>query len=133
MVELFDQAAAQILLLPDAVQIWMRWLNIVFLLGVFFVRTHKTARWALVAYVISFPLAAPIFYFTRDVSMLGVPHLLFWAPLLLYIFSVEYRNAAFRLLSLYGVWIVLLSLTITISIVFDAKAVYDYVARMHGL
>lgn len=117
------------MLLPDAVQIWMRWLNIIFLLGLFFVRTHKTARWALVAYVISFPVALPIFCLTRDVSMLGVPHLLFWAPLLLYILTVEFRSAAFKLLSLYGVWIALLSLTILVSIVFDAKAVFDYVAR----
>jgi hypothetical protein len=35
---------------PRPVQLWMRWLNIVFLLGLFFASRQDSARWALVAY-----------------------------------------------------------------------------------
>ncbi len=61
MMALIEQAKGQILLLPDLVQWWMRWLNVVFLLSVFFVWGHKPARWALAAYVACFPVLVPFF------------------------------------------------------------------------
>ena len=95
--ELLGQAHADILLLPEYVQIWMRWLNIAFLPGIIFAKNHATARWAIAAYLIGFPVAIPIYYFTKDISLLGIPHFLFWGPLLFYIFRYEFKNPHFMI------------------------------------
>ena len=129
MLELIEQAKEDILLLPNIVQVWMRWLNIIFLLGIVFIKNHLVARWALAAYIACFPLAVPIYYFTRDINLLGVPHLLFWAPLLIYILKKELNNSQFNLKSSYSIWVLLLSLTILISLVFDIKEIYFVIAR----
>lgn len=129
MIELFEQAKAQILLLPDIVQIWMRWLNIVFLLSIMFIKNHTAARWALVAYIACFPVGFLIYYFTKDINLLGVPHVLFWGPLLIYIYKKEFNNSQLNLKSTYGVWVVLLSLTILISLVFDVRSIYNFMVR----
>ena len=129
MIELLEQAKEQILLLPDYVQVWMRWLNIVFLLSILFIKNHKVARWALIAYIACFPVGILIYYFTRDINLLGTPHILFWTPLLVYIIKKGLNNSQFNLNSFYGVWIVLLSLTILVSLIFDAREVYFFIAR----
>ena len=41
----------------------------------------------------------------------------------------ELNNSQFNLNSFYGVWIVLLSLTILVSLIFDAREVYFFIAR----
>ena len=107
----------------------MRWLNIVFLLSILFIKNHKVARWALIAYIACFPVGFLIYYFTRDINLLGTPHILFWTPLLVYIIKKELNNSQFNLNSFYGVWIVLLSLTILVSLIFDAREVYFFIAQ----
>ena len=124
MLELLEQAKSQMLLLPDIVQIWMRWLNIIFLLGVLFVKNHNVARWALIAFFASFPVGFLVYYFTRDINLMGVPHVLFWAPLLFYIIFKELKFLQFNRIYFYDIWVVLLSLTIIISLFFDVRSIY---------
>ncbi|MEO0647901.1 MAG: hypothetical protein AAFZ17_17400 [Cyanobacteria bacterium J06650_10] len=122
---MFEEARQQILSLPRTTQNWMLWMNVVFLVGLLFVFSHESARWVLAAYVVCFPVAVPFYIYTKDIAMLGVSHILLWTPLLIYLPLAAAEDSAFSLLSLYGVWMVLLMLTITISVVFDVRAVLD--------
>ena len=118
-----EDARLQISELPHWVQLWMRWLNIIFLLGVFFIWEHAEARWVLAAYVLSFPIGFGAFYFVRDIRITGLPHLLLWAPLLFFFARSAANDPDFRMLSFYGIWVSTLSLTIAISVVLDIKGI----------
>lgn len=120
---MFEDARLQISKLPHWVQLWMRWLNIIFLLGVFFIWEHAEAQWALAAYAISFPIGFGAFCFFRDVRITGLPHLLLWAPLLVLLMHSAANDPDFRMVSFYGIWISLLSLTIVVSVVLDIKGI----------
>jgi hypothetical protein len=126
---MFEDARLQIALLPRPIQNWMLWLNVVFLAGLLFVSSYEAVRWVIAAYVVCFPVAVPIYIYTRDISMSGVPHILFWTPLLIYLPVEAAEDPKFSLLSLYGVWIALLLLTIAISVVFDVRAVLAYFSQ----
>jgi|GEM_PF-977013 len=126
---MLEGARQQIALLPRPTQNWMLWLNVVFLAGLLFVFSHEPVRWVLAAYLVCFPVAVPIYIYTKDIAMLGVPHILFWTPLLIYLPLEAAEDPDSSLLSLYGVWTVLLMLTITISVVFDVRAVFEHVSQ----
>lgn len=123
-----EDARHQITSLPRPVQNWMLWLNIVFLAGLLFVSSHEAVRWVIAAYVVCFPVAVPFYIYTRDIAMSGVPHILFWTPLLIYLPVEASEDPNFSLLSLYGVWTVLLLLSIAISVAFDVRAVLKHVS-----
>lgn len=129
---MLDDAKQQMSALPGPVQIWMRWLNIVFLLGLFFIGSHDGARWALVAYVIAFPVGALVFLFTREIRLTGLPHIVFWTPLLGYLAHAAATDPDFRLGSLYTLWVLLLGLTIAISVLFDIREVWMFINRRRG-
>lgn len=122
---MLEDAKRQIAKLPNRVQLWMRWLNIIFLLGVLFAWEHAEARWVLAAYAMSFPIGIGAFYFLRDIRITGLPHVLLWAPLLLLLVHSSSNDPEFRLVSAYGTWISLLSVTIAISIVLDVKGIKE--------
>jgi hypothetical protein len=129
---MFEDAKKQMSALPYWVQLWMRWLNIVFLLGLFFVGGHNEARWAIFAYLVSFPVGFFAFYLVRDIRITGVPHILFWVPLLAYMVQAVLNDPDFQLLSLCGVWILLLSFTITIAVVLDIKGIGEVIFQKRG-
>ena len=126
---MFEDAKQQISELPKWVQIWMRWLNIVFLLGLKFVGDHVEARWVIAAYLAAFPVGFLAFYCVRDIRITGLPHLLVWVPLLVYLILAAFRDPAFQLTSLYGAWVVLLCLTIAISASFDVIGIGQSLMR----
>ncbi len=118
---MFDDAIKQMGELPQWVQLWMRWLNIVFLLGIFFVANHTEARWSLVAYFAAFPIGFLAFYLVRDIRMTGLPHIVFWAPLLIYLIGSVVNDRTFEKVSLFGLWVALLVTTIFVSVILDIK------------
>ena len=118
---MFDDAIEQMGELPHWVQLWMRWLNIVFLLGLFFVANHAEAQWSLVAYLLAFPIGFLAFYFVRDIRMTGLPHILLWAPLLIYLIGASMSDPTFEMISLFGLWVSLLVATIIVSVLLDIK------------
>jgi hypothetical protein len=61
---------------------------------------------------------------------LGIVHLLLWSPILIYIMRVEFKSDDFKLKSPYGVWTILLMVTIVISLLFDIR---DLIIVMMGL
>ncbi|MEM9570032.1 MAG: hypothetical protein AAF996_01110 [Pseudomonadota bacterium] len=118
---MFDDAIKQMAELPQWVQLWMRWLNIVFLLGLFFFANHAEARWSLVAYVVAFPVGFLAFYFVRDIRMTGLPHIVFWTPLLIYLIGTVISDRTFEMVSLFGLWVSLLITTIFVCVILDVK------------
>ena len=122
---MFEDAKQQIAAMPQPVQLWMRWLNIVFLLGVFFAWSEVEARWALAAYFVSFPVGFGAFYFFRDIRITGLPHILIWGPLVGFLVHSAANDPDYRVISLYGCWVSLLCLTIAISIILDIKGIKD--------
>lgn len=125
---MFDDAIKQMGELPQWVQLWMRWINIVFLLGLFFVANHTEARWSLVAYFLAFPVGLLAFYLVRDIRMTGLPHIVFWAPLLIYLIGTVVSDRAFEIMSLYGLWVSLLVTTIFISVILDIKGLLGVIS-----
>ncbi|MGC6498682.1 MAG: hypothetical protein ACON4C_00700 [Henriciella sp.] len=121
---MLKDAKDQIKAMPAAVQIWMRWLNISFLIGLVFLKEHDGARWALIAYAASFPAAFLIFYLTRRIHLTGLPHLVFWSPLLVYLPISVSAGPGVDLISAYHLWLVLLWLTIAICVILDLRALF---------
>lgn len=122
---MLGDAIKQIGQLPNWVQLWMRWLNIVFLFGLVFVGGHVQAQWAMAAYIVSFPVGFLAFYLVRDIRVTGLPQLLFWAPLVVYLIHAGVNDLEFKMMSSFGVWVGLLSVTICISVVLDIKGLVD--------
>ena len=128
MLEALEQGYAQIILLPQSVQMWMNWLNIVFLMGLFFVKNHRAARWSLVAYLAGFLVGAVIFYYTVSIALLGVTHIVCWLPLLIYLVRTKAIKWQLQVSSVYEVWVILLALTIAISLFFDFRDLFNIIA-----
>jgi len=124
MTELMNDANTQLATMSEPVQIWMNWMMFVFLLSVVFLKTHKGARYALAALFLSIPVGFAVFYFSRNVHLLGIVHLIVWAPLLLYLVKKEIKSEQFNVKSAYGIWVSLLSLTIAVSLVFDIRDIF---------
>jgi hypothetical protein len=108
-----------------AVQMWMNWMLAIFALSIIFVWKYKGARWVLLAFLLSMPVGYFIFQATQDPWLLGIPHILLWLPLAIYLIAVELKRPEVRLPSIYGVWLMILLGTIAISLVFDFRDVFQ--------
>lgn len=126
MMDLIKEAGLQMNQLPRPIQLWMQWLNIVFLPSLFFVFSYAEVRWVILVYFIGFPVGFLAYYFTKDLGMMGVAHILFWTPLLCYLAYTLIDNPNVSFLSLYGVWVSLLCLTMAIAVILDIKAVSSF-------
>jgi len=124
MTDLMNEANAQMLATSQVVQIWMSWMMFLFLGSVVFLKNHKAARYALAALLFAVPVAIVIFYFSKNIHLLGITHLIVWAPLLVYFLRSEMKSNEFNLRSPYGIWVSLLSLTISVSLVFDVRDIF---------
>jgi len=124
MTELMNEFNAQMMSTPQLVQIWMGWMTVIFFSSVFFLKSHKAARYALASMLLVMPLAFVIFYFSKTVHLIGIAHLILWGPLLIYLFKNEIKLDQLKLKSPYGIWVSLLALTITVSLVFDIRDIY---------
>lgn len=128
---LFADAMQQMNALPRPVQLWMRWLNIVFLPVFFFLGSHEDAALVLAVFILQFPVGALIFYYTRDIRMTGVPHILFWTPLTVYLLVFTKSPAVLSLPAPYAIWVLLLGLTMVISVFFDLKGLLSILFFEH--
>ncbi|MGH1352855.1 MAG: hypothetical protein ACRBBN_18930 [Methyloligellaceae bacterium] len=122
MLELFNEMnKAMMTELTPIVQAWTNWMVLIFLLSVFFIWNHKSARFALATIVLTIMAALTIFHFTKNIHLFAIPHLILWAPLAYYIVKFVIMNPSFKLKSAFGVWVSALVLTISVSLVFDVK------------
>lgn len=62
-----------------------------------------------------------VFKITGEVHLIGIAHLVLWLPLAIYLYFKVLKLRAFKLRSIYGLWIVLLMGTIVISLLLDIR------------
>ncbi len=105
------------------VVLWVNFMGLVILLAIPFLITRKEARWTLLSMVFVIPLTLWMYKEFGYSRLLGLPHIIFWTPLLIYLFSRKDRWQVRSTLG--GKWILLLICTISISLVMD----YINVAR----
>ncbi len=102
---------------------WSNWMMIVMVSSLFFSWHHKSARVVLLSLPVLMFLAWLVFYQSSDVHLIGVSHLMLWPFLCYYLIKKEILRKGFQKKSLYGVWVILLVLTMLISLVFDIRDV----------
>ena len=121
---MMNEMNAQMAELSQAVQIWVNWLMIVFLLSVFFLKKHRAARYVLGAFVGTMLLAMGIFALWHNIHLFALAHLIVWSPLLVYLWRREFKSPEFNIVTPYGVWMTVLAVTMVVSLVFDVRDVY---------
>ena len=116
----------------DVVRLWMNWMMLIFFTSLAFIAKFKPARWAFVTILATVALALATWAITKNIHLFGIPHLIVWTPLAIYIWkstlSPSARAAAPALSDVYSkahvVWLALLFVTILVSLVFDVRDVY---------
>ena len=109
--------------LPPAVRLWTAWMMAVFFFAAFFVRRDAAARLVLGSFLLTMALAMMFFRATRTVRMIAAAHLLVWTPLLAYLIKTRLACSSFKARSPMGAWLIALTATIAVSLVFDAREV----------
>ena len=96
-------------------KLWLAWMFAVNLCSVFYLR-QVAARWVLAATVANVVSMQLLLRFYGTGHHLSLPHVLFWTPLLIYLF-LQRKSLLAR--SAFGLWCVLLFLTDGVSLVLD--------------
>ena len=114
----------------DAVRLWMNWMMLVFISSLAFVAKFKAARWTFLAIIGTIVLALITWVVSKNIHLFGIPHLLIWTPLAVYLWKSTLSPTS-RLGMPEGVyskahivWVSLLFVTILISLVFDVRDVF---------
>ncbi|ETX28501.1 hypothetical protein [Roseivivax isoporae] len=122
----FSEAVAE---LPDIVRIWVLWLTVVmFVVPLVLALFRETRMAGYVALAASFVLAVAMNLFYAQVGMvrlLGLPHILVWTPLLIWL-APKLRAPGVRRLP--RALLALFCLTILVSLVFDYVDVIRWIA-----
>lgn len=117
---------------PNVLKYWIRWLGIMNMACLFFVWKHKQARWVAVSMFIVLIANIPIGMALGLVKALAIPHLFAWIPLIAYLI-IQVRNGQVDLKSIFGVWVIVLIVTNTISVIFDIRDTIEYIAGDRGI
>ena len=118
----------EILREPAGVVVWIAWLGVVNALALAFL-SEVEARWTLAAFVGSF-LFMSILYGTNGYNrLLGLAHVVFWTPLVIYLYRRLTHLVGPRL---FEGWIRLLLATIGLALVIDYVDVLRYLLGDHG-
>lgn len=116
--EIFSQFYAEMTAnSPAWVLIWVNAMVVVLAVAIPFSFSYKEARWILLGAVLGMIgtiVAYSLFGFTR---LLGLGHILFWTPTLIYIITVRGWKTYHK--TLFSRWMILAALVIGISLAFD--------------
>lgn len=113
-----------IMSMPLGWQAWVFWMMIVNSASLFFLK-HMEARFCLAVWIpngITMMLLAEQMGYVR---LLGISHIVWWTPLIIYLFL---RRKQFDLKTLAGKWIVVMLITNSLSLVVDYTDVARYIA-----
>lgn len=117
---------------PNILKYWVRWLGITNMACIFFVWKHKQARWVAVSMGFVMIANIPIAMALGLVKALAIPHLFAWIPLVAYL-AMQVRNGKVDIKSTFGVWVLILIVTNTISVIFDVRDTVEYLAGDRGI
>lgn len=113
------------------VRIWMYWMMFIFFTSLVFVAKFKPARWIFTSIIATAVLAIITWKITENIHLFGIPHIIVWTPLAVYLWKSTLSPSA-RLASqtigayskAHFIWVTLLFVTIIISLVFDVRDFY---------
>ncbi|MGB0922113.1 MAG: hypothetical protein ACPG06_10410 [Alphaproteobacteria bacterium] len=118
--DFFREFQAQRQDLPDWVNLWMRWMSLVFVAGIPFVFFKWGARITIgMMLFLNVPASAFVTDMTGNIDWISVVHLVFWTPVLYYLLTRDVFGPDAKPKSLYGVWAITMSATMAISLGFD--------------
>lgn len=106
---------------PVWLQVWIAWLGIVNLSSVLFLRRAQ-ARWVLAAFLGAGTVMSILFALNGFNRLLGLGHVLFWTPLLIFL----WRERQSLPHDAYRMWITTLIATNLTSLVIDYTDVLRY-------
>jgi len=114
--------------LPDWVRLWVLWLNIV-TIGTFAILLLAKATWREAAVLLGVTVAMVITMLTLYaevgfVRLLGLPHLIFWIPLVIWLIGRLRRSPGPPALQRWALWALVVSYSISLG--FDAVDVARY-------
>jgi hypothetical protein len=101
---------------------WVGWLGAVNMASLFFLRESE-ARWVLAAFVASFTLMNVLYYTSGYNRFLGLAHIIFWTPLLIFLYRRLTKLLGPRR---YESWIRILLASNGVSLVIDYVDVLRY-------
>lgn len=121
--ELFaDSLMARLMAEPWWLQAWVGWMMLVNTASLFFLR-HREARWVLAVWIGNVITMMALYEAVGYVRLLGLSHVIWWTPLLVYLAAVRERFAGS---GVFGLWARALLVTIAISLVIDYIDVVRY-------
>ena len=110
-------------ILAPWVYYWVIWLVFINLFSVIFIFKHVEARWVLGVFVVVAFSMHLLFLQVGMVRLLGIVHVIYWTPLLIYMFR-RFKKIATK--TSYGIYIRILMLTIATSLAIDYVDVVRY-------
>lgn len=128
--------------LPQAVQaeaskpvmVWLNYMGLLLLIGsaVFMFGNTIALMIVFAATIISGISAFTLFQIYPNTYIVGIPQLIFWSPLLIYIFATEFAGGAADFSRPFIIWLTIASLTMLVSLVFDVRDLYLVATRGRG-
>ncbi len=110
---------------PPWLQVWVGWMGVVNILGAIMFIRRPEAKWVLVAMAGNIVLMNWLFAVYGYQRILGLAHVVFWTPLVIYLWR---RRPHWKVETLGGKWIALLFTTNLVSLVIDYMDVARYLA-----
>lgn len=111
--------------------IWVFWLVFLNIAGAaIFAWRHVEARWVLAAMLANLPVMNLLFRYFDYTRMLGLSHIIFWTPLLVYLWL---RRDKIQLRTPFGIYIHILFISNFISLIVDYIDVIRYLTGDTGV
>ena len=108
---------------PLWVQYWLNYMGLVLMLAFPFAFVRREARWAVLVILLTLPSMVALHHAMGYVRLLGIVHVVFWTPFVIYLWRRRDKWRVKETLS--GKWLLVLFLTMIVSLTFD----YADVAR----
>jgi hypothetical protein len=106
-------------------QAWLGWMFLVNFCSVFFLRRAQ-ARWTAAAMVCNMVGMQALVRIYGTGHHLALPHVVFWSPLLVYLFMQRRRILE---ATPFGIWACLMFATNSVSLLLDYRAVFKWLAE----
>ena len=117
MLEIMQNFQAEIKAGKAWIDIWLNILSFVLILSIPFAFVRKEARWVLLSLFLVFPAMMYLYSQIGYVRLLGIVHVIFWTPLLIYLWIRRSEWHVGETIS--GKWIVAVVTVLAISLAFD--------------
>jgi hypothetical protein len=118
----------ELLAQPPWLLAWVNWMGVVNLASLAFLRRTE-ARWTITAFAASFATMNLLYAVVGYERLLGLAHVLFWTPLLIFVAPRLQRHGSD---SAYGLWLRILVATNGLSLVVDYADVIRWFAGRIG-